>query len=152
MISLFNNGQLDELVIRTHSEGITELAAAALIEHGGRFLLIEAAAPDFDTPPAWELPTGSVWAGETLVMGMHRVLAEHFGFSSAEVDRYLGHNDHLHDHGKITRVFVFAVTVEHPDSICQSAHLGHRWIDSISISTIVNDIDGMLRVYYADNT
>ncbi|SER13657.1 NUDIX domain-containing protein [Streptomyces sp. yr375] len=152
MIGLTGHGQIDELVSRTHSEGITDLAAAALIEHDGKFLLIEATACDFDTPPAWKLPTGRVWSGETLVMGMHRILAEHFGFSSADVGRFLGHNDHLDDRGQITRVFVFAVTVEHPDSICQNAHVGHRWIDTISISHTLNGIDGMLRVYYADNT
>lgn len=66
------------------------------------------------------------------------------------VGRFLGHNDRLDDRGQITRVFVFAV--EHPDSICQDAHVGRRWIDSISISHTLNGIDGMLRVYYADDT
>jgi ADP-ribose pyrophosphatase YjhB (NUDIX family) len=149
---LTGHGQIDELVSRTHSEGITDLATAALIEHQGRFLLIEAAVPDFDTPPRWQLPTGRVWAGETLVMGTHRILAEHFGFSTADIGRFLGHNDYLDDCGQVTRVFVFAVTVEHPDSICQDSHVGHRWIDTISIADTVNDIDGILRVYYADNT
>ncbi len=83
---------------------------------------------------------------------MHRVLAEYFGFSSADIERYLGHNDHLDEHGQVTRVFVFAVTVEHPDSICRDSHIGHRWIDSISISDSVSDIGGVLRVDYADNT
>ncbi|MEV0446201.1 NUDIX domain-containing protein [Streptomyces spectabilis] len=154
MISdLFTIRQLDELVTRTHSEGIDELAAAALIEHEGRFLLIENPSRDFDlTPSTWELPTGTVRAGETLTGGMERVLAEYFGFSNTEVTRYLGHNDHARDDGRIARVFVFAVTVEHPDSICRTAHIGHHSIDNIAISDTVDGINHMLRVYYADNS
>lgn len=97
------------------------------------------------------MPTGFVRAGETLTSGTERVLAEYFGFSSAEATRYLGHNDHAHDDGRIVRVFVFAVTVEHPDSICHTAHIGLRWIDNIAISDTVDGINSMLRVYYADN-
>ncbi|MDQ1022251.1 hypothetical protein [Streptomyces afghaniensis] len=41
--------------------------------------------------------------------GMERVLAGYFGFSSAEVTRYLDHNDHAHDDGRIVRIVVFAV-------------------------------------------
>ncbi|MGW7640994.1 hypothetical protein [Streptomyces decoyicus] len=39
------------------------------------------------------------------------------------------------DRSQINRVF--AVTVEHPESICQDAHVGHRWIDtkSLGVST-----------------
>ncbi|WP_398780287.1 NUDIX domain-containing protein [Streptomyces sp. NBRC 110611] len=61
----------------------------------------------------WELPTGFVRAEETLTSGMERVLAEDFGFSSAEATRYLGHNDHtrrphrsclrLRDHRRASR-------------------------------------------------
>ncbi|MFJ9544483.1 NUDIX hydrolase [Streptomyces sp. NPDC101225] len=150
---LFSLGRLDDLVTRTHSEGINELAAAALIEHEGRFLLIEKPSRNFELAPStWELPTGSVRAGETLTSGMERILAEYSGFSSAEVTRYLGHDDHAHDDGRIVRVFVFAVTVEHPDSICHTAHIGHRWIDNIAISDTVDGINSMLRVYYADNS
>lgn len=49
------------------------------------------------------------------------------------------------------RIFVFAVTAEKPDAICHTAHVGHRWIDNVSISSTVADIDPVLRVYYADN-
>ncbi|MGV9344869.1 NUDIX hydrolase [Streptomyces spiralis] len=99
MISdLFSLRRLDDLATRTHSEGINELAAAALIEQEGRFLLIEKPSRNCELAPStWELLTGFVRAGETLTSGMERVLAEYFGFSSAEVTRYLGHNDHADD-------------------------------------------------------
>ncbi|MFF4507666.1 hypothetical protein [Streptomyces sp. NPDC001401] len=40
-----------------------------------------------------------------------------------------------------------AVRGEHPDSICHTAHIGHRWIDNIAISDTVDGIISMLRVY-----
>ncbi|UXY32202.1 hypothetical protein [Streptomyces sp. HUAS TT20] len=42
--------QVDELVTRSHSDGLT---AAALIEQHGRFLLVHADLPDLDTPKPW---------------------------------------------------------------------------------------------------
>jgi hypothetical protein len=53
--------------------------------------------------------------------------------------------------GGTARVLVFAATSAHPDAICGSAHLAHRWIVNIAISTTVPDLDTILRVYYADH-
>ncbi|MFE2916809.1 NUDIX hydrolase [Kitasatospora indigofera] len=148
--SLIDHG-LDDLVAHTHAEGISHLAAAALIEHDGRFLLVETAAPDFDTPCGWDLPTGRIRAGETLLTGLERVLLDHYGLDAAAVPpRYLGHNDHR-EADLDTRIFVFAVTCTNPDSICHTAHVGHRWIDNLSIASTVNNVDHLLRAYYADN-
>lgn len=151
---VFAHRFLDDLAIRTHNEGISNLAAAALIDHEGKFLLVEAPpTADFDTAGArWELPTGRILAGETLFHGLCRVLAEHYGYESVQISRYLGHIDRRHEGGYDVRVFTFAVTPEQPDSICRTAHIGHRWIDSDSISRTVEGIDPILRAYYADTT
>ncbi|MEU2874540.1 NUDIX domain-containing protein [Streptomyces olivoreticuli] len=146
MTGPFTLNRLDELVTRSHSDGITDLAAAALIEHDGRFLLGEAVIPDLDVPRGWELPTGRVLPGETVADGLHRILSQHYGYSDTQITRFLGFND---DNGTGTRVFVFAVTTGHPDSICWSGHTGHRWIDNIAISDTVTDIDHLLRAYCA---
>ena len=146
MTDPFSQGRLDELVTRSHSDGITDLAAAALIEHEGRFLLVEAALWELDSPRSWELPTGRVLPGETVADGLHRVLAQHYGYSDAQITQFLGFSD---DDITGTRVFVFAVTTGHPDGICWSGHTGHRWIDNIAISDTVTDIDHLLRAYYA---
>lgn len=152
MIDLFSLSRLDDLVTRSHSAGVTDLAAAALIEHEGRFLLVEAAVRDLEDPPGWELPTGRILPGETVLAGLERILAQHFGFFSIEVTRYLGHNDHHDADGQTTLVLAFAVTAEHPDSICHTAHIGHRWIDNITIADTVTNVDHLLRAYYADAT
>ncbi|MFG2525309.1 NUDIX hydrolase [Streptomyces sp. NPDC048527] len=144
---------LHELVSHTHAEGIEDLAAAALIEHHGLLLLTERVNPNFDTEPSsWELPTGPIKPGETLLTGLERVLSTHFALELDQATHYLGHQDHPGPDGRLTRVFVFAATVTNPDAICSTAHIGHRWIDNIAISQTVPDINGLLRTYYADNS
>lgn len=144
---------LHDLVSRTHAEGIEDLAAAALIEHHGLFLLTERVSHNFDTEPSsWELPTGRIKSGETLLTGLGRVLSTHFDLGLDRATRYLGHQDHLGPDGRLTRVFVFAAIVTDPDTICGTAHIGHRWVDNIAISQTVPDINGLLRAYYADNS
>jgi hypothetical protein len=67
--------QVDDLVTRTHGEGIRDLAAAALSERSGRFLLIEKPVPDFDTIAfSGVLPTIPVRAGETVTAALERGL------------------------------------------------------------------------------
>lgn len=39
---------------------------------------------------SWRLPTGLAWLGETVVDGLHRILAQGFGYSDAEVTGFLG--------------------------------------------------------------
>jgi 8-oxo-dGTP diphosphatase len=130
--STLDQQQVDELVTRTHGQGIHDLAAAALIEHGGRFLLVEKPAPDFGTTvSSWVLPTITVRAGETVTAALERGLSQYCGFDTAQIDRYLSHTDHNEDDGHTVRVFAFAVTVKQPDSICQAGCLGHFWIDTI---------------------
>ncbi|MET7609406.1 NUDIX domain-containing protein [Streptomyces avermitilis] len=137
--------QVDELVTRSHSDGVTELAAAALIEHDAKFLLIRTASQDLDTPPAWDLPAGPVLPGETVVEGLHRILAQALGYSDIEITGFLGPVDI----GSGRRTFVFSTTVAQPDSICWTGDIPHRWIDNITISDLIPEINHVLRAYYA---
>ncbi|MER6076064.1 NUDIX domain-containing protein, partial [Streptomyces sp. NPDC001817] len=85
--------RVEEPVHRSHSDHITDLAAAALIEQHGRFLLVQGKLADLNTPRGWQLPTGPVWPGETVVDGLHRTLAQGFGYSDAEITAFLGATD-----------------------------------------------------------
>ncbi|MFF8917306.1 ATP-binding protein [Streptomyces sp. NPDC015032] len=107
-IGLTSQDYLDDLAIRTQNEGISHLAAAALIEHEGRFLLVEAPpTADFDTAGfSWELPTGHIRARETILQGLGRILAEHYGYESVQINRYLGHTDHRHEANHDARAFI----------------------------------------------
>ncbi|MET8646737.1 hypothetical protein [Streptomyces sp. NPDC004675] len=131
--------QVDELVTRSHSDGITDLTAAALIEQHGRFL-------EPNMTRAWSLPTGPVLPGETVGDGLHRILAKGFGYSDAEITGFLGTID---TDDSATRTFVFAISTGQPDGICRDGQSPHRWIDNITISDLVPGINPVLRTYYA---
>jgi hypothetical protein len=143
MTGPFMSDRVEELVHRSHCDHVTDLAAAALIEQHGRFLLAQGEL--VDTPRGWHLPTGPVWPGETVVDGLHRILAQGFGSSDAEITAFLGVTDA--DSG--TRTFVFAVSTSQPDSICRDGRIPHRWNDNITISDEIPEINPVLRTYYA---
>ncbi|MFD4943604.1 NUDIX hydrolase [Streptomyces sp. NPDC058409] len=82
--------QVDELVTRSHSDGVTDLATASLIEHDAKFLLARTPTRDLDTPPAWNLPAGTVMPGETVVDGLHRILAQTLGYSNTKITAFFG--------------------------------------------------------------
>lgn len=90
MTGPFTLAHVDELVTRSHSDGVTDLAAAALIKHDVKFLLVRTATRDLNTPPAWDLPTGPVLPGGTVVDGLHRILAQALGYSNAKTAAFLG--------------------------------------------------------------
>lgn len=146
MTDLFMLQQVEELVTRSHSDHVTDLAAAALIEQHGRFLLVQVGPPVPDMTRAWRLPTGPVWPGETVVDGLHRILAQGFGYSDAEITGFLGLID---TDDTAARTFVFAVSTGQPDSICHDGQIPHRWIDNITISDLIPGINPLLRTYYA---
>lgn len=114
---------LHDLVSHCHAEGFTDMAVACTVDHDGRILLIVEPGIDF-IDDAWQLPTGPVLPGEMLTDALAKILAA-IGLSLDEVTGYLGHHDRVD--GDITRVFCFAVTVTHPDSICRSARTRHWW-------------------------
>jgi len=117
---------LDELVGGSHAEGTTCLAVAVAVEHDDRVLLI--AVPDNDFDHTWELPTGLVLPGETLLTAIHRTLTVTTRLHVADVTGYTGHNDRL-IHGELVRTFIFNVTTTDPHRICRNANVGHYWTD-----------------------
>lgn len=144
MTGVFTLPQVDELVTRSHSDGITALAATALIDHDAKFLLVPAGR-DLDAPRTWDLPAGPALPGEAVTDGLHRILAQCLGYSNTKITGFLG----IVDADSGTRTFVFSMTVDQPDSVCWTGDNPHRWIDNIAISDMVPELNHVLRVYYA---
>lgn len=115
---------LRDLVTCSHAEGTTSLAVAAGIEHQGRTLLISTIGDDFET--IWQLPSGPVLPGETLLQGLDRVLSLTTGLRIVCVTGYAGHHDRVIE-DELIRTFVFNVAVEDPERVCRWANVGHRW-------------------------
>lgn len=115
---------LHQLVTGSHAEGTTELAVAAAVEHDDRTLLIATMTDDFDT--TWDLPTGQVLPGETLLDALHRIITVTTGLQIIDVTGYVGYHDRYLHHD-VLRTFVFSVTAVDPDHLCHTARIGHRW-------------------------
>jgi len=115
---------LRELVTGSHAEGTTCLAVAVAIEHQDRTLLLSTIDDDFET--IWQLPTGQVLPGETLLQSLDRMVSLTTGLGIIRVTGYAGHHDRLID-TEVLRTFVFNVAVDDPERICHLANVGHRW-------------------------
>ncbi len=145
MIRPVTDDHVAGLVSHAHAGGVLNLAAAALLEHHGRFLLIRAAGPASGDTRGWELPTGGIRAGESVLDGLERMLRDRCELTLDEVAGYLGHNDHPDG----TRVFCFAVTCTNPETICHYPRIGHHWTESVHLPGFVKDTDHLLRSYYS---
>ncbi|MEV4611477.1 NUDIX domain-containing protein [Kitasatospora sp. NPDC049258] len=106
--------------------GITGFGAAAVIHHDGRVLLVRRN-PDDHLGGMWEIPSGTVEAGETVLDALRRQTDEETGLTIDQVNRYLGHFDHENRRGGTTRQFTFAVTVEKAEPVVLAEHDAHQW-------------------------
>ncbi|MFE2934088.1 NUDIX domain-containing protein [Streptomyces sp. NPDC059278] len=114
------------LAADAEAAGITGLVAAAVISRDGRVLLVRRN-PDDYMGGLWEIPSGTVEAGETILDALHRETAEETGLTVDQVDCYIGHFDYRNSRGGTTRQFNFAVTVEKTEPVVLTEHDAHQW-------------------------
>ncbi|MER8185229.1 NUDIX domain-containing protein [Kitasatospora sp. NPDC094015] len=114
------------LVADAEAAGITRFVAAAVIEHDGRVLLVRRRPDDF-MGGMWEIPSGTVETGESVLAALHRETAEETGLTIDRVTGYLGHFDYRNSRGGTTRQFTFAVTVGATGPVVLTEHDAHRW-------------------------
>ncbi|MER7668952.1 NUDIX domain-containing protein [Kitasatospora sp. NPDC096128] len=114
------------LAADAEAAGITGFVAAAVINHDGRVLLVRRN-PDDYMGGMWEIPSGTVETGETILDAMYRETAEETGLTVDQVTGYIGHFDYRNSRGGTTRQFNFAVTVEKTEPVVLTEHDAHRW-------------------------
>ncbi|SOB81564.1 NUDIX hydrolase [Streptomyces sp. 1331.2] len=114
------------LAAEAETAGITGFVAAAVINHEGRILLVRRN-PDDYMGGLWEIPSGTVEPGETILDALHRETAEETGLAIDQVTAYIGHFDYENSRGGTTRQFNFAVTVEKTEPVVLSEHDAHQW-------------------------
>jgi len=103
------------------------VVGAVLSDADGRVLLLRRSAGDH-LAGLWELPSGGVEDGETLVEALRREVTEETGLTVRQVETYLGHFDYSSRSGAKTRQFTFAVSAD-AGPVRLSEHDGYEWAD-----------------------
>jgi 8-oxo-dGTP diphosphatase len=117
---------LQELAAAAEADAITQLAVRAVIPAAGRVLLLMCRDDD-SVNGMWELPTGMVGPGETLVAAVTRVVREETGLNVARVRSYLGSLDYQSESGQQVRQYSFVTEVVPTDQITLTRHEAHTW-------------------------
>jgi 8-oxo-dGTP diphosphatase len=118
-------GLFHQLATDARTDGAAYLHVAAIVEYGGRILLLARGGDGF-LDAAWEPPVASVLTGDTLPEALRRSLA-HTGLTLSAITGYLGHYDNVVGRGEFVRVLFFAVGVPDPHGICRNPAIGHLW-------------------------
>ncbi|MFI9272616.1 NUDIX hydrolase [Kitasatospora sp. NPDC052896] len=117
---------LARLVSDAQQDGITGFVAAAIVTEADRILLVQRKPEDF-MGGMWEIPSGKVEEGETILEALRRETTEETGLTIETVNGYLGHFDYPNSRGGTTRQFNFAVTVEKTEPVVLAEHDAHQW-------------------------
>lgn len=116
----------DERAAAARRQGVQRFVAGAVIEHAGSVLLLQRQVGDF-MGGLFELPSGHVEDGETLLDALHREVAEETGMTLNAAPAYVGSFDYTSGSGRLTRQFNYAVSVPDPTVLLSEEHVGYRW-------------------------
>ncbi|WP_380281034.1 NUDIX domain-containing protein [Kitasatospora purpeofusca] len=131
------------LAAEASAAGITGFVAAAVINHDGRVLLVRRN-PDDYLGGLWEIPSGTVEAGETILDALHRETGEETGLAIDQVIGYIGHFDYENSRGGTTRQFNFAVTVERTEPIVLTEHDAHEWAHPGNLPEVSDEVRNLI--------
>ncbi|MFC8044044.1 NUDIX domain-containing protein [Nocardia sp. NPDC057353] len=84
---------IEVLVADARRDGVQQLVVGAVIDDGGRVLLLRRPGDDF-MGGIWELPSGKVEAGETLEQAVVREVEEETGLQVTGVGRHIDSFDY----------------------------------------------------------
>ncbi|MCC9308401.1 NUDIX domain-containing protein [Kitasatospora sp. RB6PN24] len=135
---------LASLVSDAEADGVTGFVAAAVVTDADRILLVRRKPDDF-MGGMWEIPSGKVEDGESILEALHRETAEETGLIIEKVNGYVGHFDYPNSRGGTTRQFNFTVAVEKTEPVVLTEHDAHQWAhptDLPPVSDAVRDLIG----------
>jgi len=150
VIQLVTQTLLRDLVADAHQAGITTLVTSAIVDSGGRVLLVEDSRLDFDDPHFWQLPSFSVYPGETLLGALDRGLST--CDTSLEVDEvtgYLGYFDDDPQGTELIRFFAFTTATEDASSICRYSRTAHQWVSHCDTPAVTDQVRDLLSAYFS---
>jgi 8-oxo-dGTP diphosphatase len=132
-----------ELVAEATAAGIERLTVGAVIVQSGKVLLLLRPADDF-MPDGFELPSGKVEAGETLLEALARETLEKTALAVTGVTGYLGVFDYVSGSGRATRQFNFAVSVAAFGPLVLSEHADFLWAPLVAGLPVTSEVAEVL--------
>ncbi|MEV4500866.1 NUDIX hydrolase [Streptomyces klenkii] len=134
---------LDDLARTAERDGITKTVVGAVIaDADGKVLLLHRPADDY-LGGLWELPSGGVDDGETLIEALEREVTEETGLTVTAVNGYLGHFDYRSGSGRATRQFNFTATVT-GETVTLTEHDAHLWADHTQQNQVSSAVQTVL--------
>lgn len=140
---------LDELVARATADDVGRLVVGAVIAESGKVLLLRRPIGDF-MGGVYELPSGKVETGESLIDALIREVREETALTVTEINRYLGSFDYTSGSGRRTRQHNFAVTVQTPLDIILTEHTHAAWTSTAADDYPVTDAVRQVLKEYRD--
>ncbi|MFC5719155.1 NUDIX hydrolase [Streptomyces gamaensis] len=136
-------GLLDALARVAERDGIEKaVVGAVIVDKSGKVLLLHRSADDY-LGGLWELPSGGVDPGESLIEALRREVVEETGLTVQAVGGYLGHFDYRSGSGRRARQYNFVATVTGA-SVKLSEHDDHLWADEDQQGQASSAVRGVL--------
>lgn len=117
--------EFEELLAEAQAAGISRLVVGGVITRDGKVLLLQRKEDDY-LGGLFEIPSGEVDEGETLLQALEREIVEETGMLIAQVNGYLGAFDYPSRSGQHTRQLNFQVKV-YPSAVLPTEHDVFVW-------------------------
>ncbi|MFI2074539.1 NUDIX hydrolase [Streptomyces triculaminicus] len=142
-MSSLDTALLEDLARTAEHDGIAKTVVGAVIADAeGKVLLLHRPADDY-LGGLWELPSGGVDTGESLIEALRREVAEETGLTVTAVGGYLGHFDYRSGSGRATRQFNFTATVA-GETLTLTEHDAHLWADRTQQNQVSSAVQAVL--------
>ena len=125
-----------ELISAACKGDITRFVVGAVIMRGEKVLLLRRPQDDF-MGGIYELPSGGVEIGETLIAALSREIEEETGLRIEGIRQYVGSFDYESGSGRATRQFNFLTAVSEPLDIRLTEHDDYLWADREELESLL---------------
>lgn len=132
----------EHLAAQAVRDDIDRYVVGAVIKRDEGFLVLKRPTDDF-RGGTWELPSGKVETGETLLEALHREVAEETALKITEISEYLGAFDYLSGSGKRTRQHTWLIAVA-PGEVTLTEHDAYEWASTPSAYPVSDEVRRLL--------
>ncbi|MBU0667140.1 MAG: NUDIX domain-containing protein [Nanoarchaeota archaeon] len=128
---------------------IIRFIVGAVIVIDSKVLLLQRPEVDF-MGGIYELPSGKVEIGESLLVALHREVKEETGLNILKIIKYVGHFDYESKIGKKTRQFNFAVIVSDSSKLKLTEHDNYIWSreEELSKYEVTDCVKEILKIFW----